>query len=167
MSCKWMEFLPMALIGVLFIMQIAIGLYLLPEISQNQMVAYLGVGMYFVSGLVFGMLPVFELRKKGEVSDGDSYVHTTRVVDSGLYSIVRHPQYLTWMLWAIAGVLLFQHWAVLLIGIPIVPLTYLDMIREERENVRKFGEEYKRYMQRVPRANFLWGIVRSLRGGRS
>lgn len=154
----------MTLISVLFILQIVIGLYLLPHISQDQILAYLGVGLYSLSGLIFGMLPVFEFRRRGAVRPGKSYVHTTVVVDTGIYSIVRHPQYLTWMLWAVAGMLLFQHWAVVLLGIPIIPLTYMDMIREERNNIGKFGKEYERYMEKVPRANFLWGIVRSLRG---
>jgi len=162
-NCK--DLLPMTLIGALFIMQLAAGFYLLPRVSQIETLAYMGVGLYSLSGLIFGLLPIFEFRRKGEVLPGKSYVRTTRVVDTGLYSIVRHPQYLTWMFWAVAGMLLFQHWTVVLLGIPIVPLTYLDMIREDKENVRKFGEEYERYMQRVPRANFLWGIVRSLRAG--
>ena len=157
----WKKFLPMALIGIFFIMQTAIGIAMLPRVPQNEMLAYLGVGLYSISGMVFGLLPVFQLRGRGGVTRGRSYVHTTRVVDTGLYSIVRHPQYLTWTLWAIAGMLLFQHWAVIVLGIPILPLTYVDMIREERENVRKFGEEYERYIDRVPRMNFIWGVIKA------
>jgi protein-S-isoprenylcysteine O-methyltransferase Ste14 len=118
MGRDWKGAMPMTLIGVLFTLQIAIGPYILPQVSQNLILAYLGVGLYSVSGIVFGMLPVFEFRKKGAVKRGESYVHTTRVVDSGLYSIVRHPQYLTWAFWAMAGMLLFQHWTAILLGIP-------------------------------------------------
>jgi protein-S-isoprenylcysteine O-methyltransferase Ste14 len=34
------------------------------------------------------------------------------------------------------------------------------MREEEQSNIEKFGDAYKRYMQVVPRANFLLGIIR-------
>jgi len=157
-----MDVLPMTFISLFFLSQIIAGFYLLPDISQNQIAAYIGVGLYSFSGLIFGMLPIFEFRMRGEVQKGKSYIHTTKLVDTGLYSIVRHPQYLTWMLWAIAGMLLFQHWIVILLGIPIIPFTYIDMDREDERMIEKFGDVYRNYMQRVPRANFLLGIIRSL-----
>ena len=115
------------------------------------------------SGLVFGGLLVFEFRKKGGVKSGKSYIHTTHVVDTGIYSIVRYPQYVTFMLWAIAGMLLFQHWIVVLLGVPIIPLTYIDLIKADKDAIEKFGDDYRAYMKKVPRANFLLGILRRSR----
>jgi protein-S-isoprenylcysteine O-methyltransferase Ste14 len=69
----------------------------------------------------------------------------------------------TFILWAIAGMLLFQHWIVVLLGVPIFPLTYIDLIRADKDAIKKFGDDYKRYMERVPRMNFLIGILQSLR----
>jgi len=125
--------------------------------------AYVGVGLYVFSGLVFGWLPVIEFRKKGGVRREKSYIHTTKLVDTGIYSIVRHPQYVTFILWAVAGMLLFQHWIVVLLGILIFPLTYIDLIRADRDAIEKFGDDYKAYMKKVPRANFLLGIIRRFR----
>ena len=48
-----------------------------------------GWGVMMISA-IFGWLPIFTFRKKGKVV-GRSYVHTTVVVDSGVYAIVRHP----------------------------------------------------------------------------
>jgi protein-S-isoprenylcysteine O-methyltransferase Ste14 len=67
------------------------------------------------------------------------------------------------MLWAIAGMLLFQHWIVVLLGIPILPLTYIDLIKADKDAIKKLGDDYKAYMKRVPRANFLLGIIRRCR----
>jgi protein-S-isoprenylcysteine O-methyltransferase Ste14 len=159
---SWMDILPSTLATLFFILQIIIGFYLLSEISQNEMLAYLGVGLYIFSGWIFGMLPVFQFRKKGGVKKGKSYIHTTKLVDTGIYSIVRHPQYVTFILWAIAGMLLFQHWIVICLGIPVIPLMYLDLIKADREGIKKFGDEYIRYMKKVPRANFLAGVFRVL-----
>ncbi|KYK32148.1 MAG: hypothetical protein AYK22_09295 [Thermoplasmatales archaeon SG8-52-3] len=162
-SYSWINVIPSTLASLLFILQIVVGLYLLSEVSQIEILAYTGIGLYVFSGIVFGMLPIFEFRKKGKVKKGKSYIHTTKLVDTGIYSIVRHPQYVTFMLWALAGMLLFQHWIVILLGIPVIPLTYIDLVKADKDAIGKFGDDYKKYMQKVPRANFLLGIIRLLR----
>ena len=162
-SFSWIDVIPSTFSSLLFISQIIVGIYLLSEIDQIAILAYTGVGLYVFSGLVFGMLPTFEFRKKGDVKKGKSYIHTTKIVDTGIYSIVRHPQYVTFIMWAIAGMLLFQHWIIILLGIPIIPLTYIDLLRADKRLIKKFGDNYKKYMQRVPRANFLLGVIRLLR----
>lgn len=160
---SWIDSITSTLVSLLFISQIIVGIYLLPEISQHKFLAYIGVGLYTFSGLIFGMLPVFEFRKKGRVQKGKSYIHTTKLVDTGIYAIVRHPQYITFMWWAIAGMCLFQHWIIICLGILILPLTYIDLVNADKNGLEKFGEEYKRYMEKVPRANFLLGIIRQIR----
>ena len=162
-SIFWINVIPSTVTSILFISQIIVGIYLISDISQIRILAYIGVGLYAFSGLIFGMLPVFEFRKNGRVVKGKSYIHTTELVDTGIYSIVRHPQYVTFILWAIAGMLLFQHWIVIILGIPIIPLTYIDLHNADKDGIKKFGDDYRQYMKRVPRANFLLGIIQSLR----
>lgn len=70
---------------------------------------------------------------------------------------------MTFILWGFAGMFLFQHWIVILLGIPIVPLTYVDLIKADRDAINKFGDAYRAYMESVPRANFLLGIIRWFR----
>ena len=146
-----------------FISQIVVGVYLLSEVSQIDVLAYVGVGLYVSSDIILGLLPVFEFRKKGGVKKGQSYVHTTKLVDTGIYSVVRHPQYVTFIMWAISGILLFQHWVVILLGIPVIPLTYMDLIKADKDAIEQFGEDYAAYMKKVPRANFLLGVIRRFR----
>ena len=161
-SFSLIDAVPSTLATLLFISQIIVGIYLLSYISQIKIFAYLGVGLYIFSGLIFGMLPTFEFRKKGEVKKGKSYIHTTKLVTTGIYSIVRHPQYITFILFSIAGMLLFQHWIVILLGIPIIPLMYIDLLKADKQLIEKFGDDYKQYMKKVPRANFVLGIIRLL-----
>jgi len=165
-SYDWMDVLPVTFTSLLLIAQIIVGIYFSDDVLQIQILAYLGVGLYVFSGLIFGMLPVFEFRKKGRVKKGKSYIHTTKIVDTGIYSIVRHPQFSTWILWTIAAMLLFQNWVVIMLGIPIIPLTYIDLLRADKRLIRKFGDDYKQYVKKVPRANFLIGIVRFLQNKR-
>ncbi len=160
---SWKDHVPVTFTTILFLSQIVVGVYLVSEVSQNEVLAYVGVGLYVFSGMIFGMLPVFEFRKKGGVREGQSYIHTTKLVDTGIYSVVRHPQYVTFILFAIAGMLLFQHWIIILLGIPIIPLTYIDLIKADKDAIEKFGDDYKAYMKKVPRANFLLGIIRRFR----
>jgi len=162
-SFSWMDFIPMTFTSILMISQIIVGFYLLSETSQIEILAYIGAGLYIFPGWIFGVLPIIEFRKKGGVKKGRSYVNTTKLVDTGIYSIVRHPQFITWILWAIAGMLIFQHWIVILLGIPIIPLTYIDLIMADKRLIEKFGDEYKQYMKKVPRANFILGILRLLK----
>jgi len=162
-SFSWMDVIPSTITSLLFISQIIVGIYLISDVSQIEISAYIGVGLYVFSGCTFGMLPVIEFRKKGRVKKGKSYIHTTKLVDTGIYSIVRHPQYVTFIMFAIAGMLLFQHWIIIILGIPIIPLTYIDLIRADKDSIEKFGDDYKAYMKRVPRGNFLLGIIRLFR----
>lgn len=91
-SSSWVDLIPVTITSVLFISMIIVGIYLLSEVSQIEVLAYIGVGLYVFSGLIFGWLPVTEFRKKGGVRKEKSYIHTTKLVDAGIYSIVRHPQ---------------------------------------------------------------------------
>jgi len=166
-SLSWIDFIPVTFVSILFISQIIVGICMLSYVSQIEILAYVGVGLYVFSGIVFGMLPVAEFRKRGGVKRGKSYIHTTKLVDTGIYSIVRHPQYVTFILWAIAGMLLFQHWIIIILGVPIIPLTYIDLIRADKDSIEKFGDDYKAYMKKVPRANFLLGIIRLLQRRKS
>jgi len=50
-------------------------------------------------------------------------------------------------------VLLFQHWISILLGIPIIPFTYIDLVRADKDLIEKFfGDYYKAYTKEIPRA---------------
>jgi len=104
-----------------------------------------------------------EFRKKGGAPKGESIVHTSVLVDSGVYAVVRHPQYLGFILFVLALVLMSQHWLSVISGALGSALFYKDILREEQMSIEKFGDAYKRYMERVPRMNLLIGILRYLR----
>jgi protein-S-isoprenylcysteine O-methyltransferase Ste14 len=102
---------------------------------------WIGWSIWAIS-LVFGLAPIFILRQRGGVARGKSYVKTTRLVDTSLYAIVRHPQYLACILLNLAFILLAQHWLVILLGVISAVLIYLDIQAADREGIEKFGEDY-------------------------
>ena len=120
---------------------------------------YLGFALWILSA-IFGWLPIHAFRKKGKVPKGKSYVHTTELVTSGVYRVVRHPQFLAGILLSLAFMLISQNWSVLALGIPVILIFYKDIFRADQSNTRKFGEAYASYMKEVPRANFLLGFIR-------
>jgi protein-S-isoprenylcysteine O-methyltransferase Ste14 len=147
--------------GILIVAQYILAFFVL-RLPGLKALQWMGWGVWVLS-LVFAFGPVFILRQRGGVEKGKSYVHTTKLVDTSLYAIVRHPQYLGGILLNLALMLLAQHWLVILVGVACAGLISWDMRAADREGLEKFGEEYRRYMQRVPRANFLLGLVRQVR----
>jgi protein-S-isoprenylcysteine O-methyltransferase Ste14 len=138
---------------------LAFFVYKLPGIQALQ---WVGWGIWAISG-IFGIAPIFILRAKGNVAKGKSYTETTQLVDSSLYAIVRHPQYVAGMLFNLAMMLLAQHWVVILVGVVSMVLIYIDIQAADKEGVEKFGETYRQYMEKVPQVNILLGLIRIIR----
>lgn len=75
---------------------------------------------------------------------------TEQIVTAGVYSIVRHPQYLGGLL-AHGGISLLLSAGYSLLSTPLmVVLLYLISGKEEEELIREFGGEYEDYKKRVP-----------------
>lgn len=115
--------------------------------------------------LVFAPMVMFP--RRGGVSKGKSWVDTTKLVNTGVYAIVRHPQY-TGGIYAIflTNFLLYPHWLFAILGLIGIVVVYLGCVEEDKLLVKKFGDDYRDYIQRVPRTNFWLGIIRLLRSRR-
>ncbi|MFC1946031.1 methyltransferase family protein [Chloroflexota bacterium] len=112
-------------------------------------------------GMVLVMAPIVMFPHRGGIPKGKSFVHTTRLVDTGIYAVVRHPQYLGGILFIfIATLLLYPHWLFAILGVPGVAILYLGTGGEEKHLINQFDSEYQAYMQRVPRMNIVLGIFR-------
>ena len=115
-----------------------------------------------VLSIYFALAPVYIFKKIANVPEGKSYIHTKTIVDTGLFGIVRHPQYLSMLLVEIGLVLIVQHWLILILSIICFVLTYYGILLQDKILVRKFKDDYIKYMEKVPRTNFLWGLIKSL-----
>jgi len=114
-----------------------------------------------LAGLIFFVLGLFELKKEGSAVEGESFLLTTTLVDSGVYAVVRHPEYLGSLLLVVGSVLISQHWLTLGLGLPLLVWFFVYVLPEEEKGlIEKFGDHYKRYRQNVPSINFLIGIIR-------
>ena len=114
-------------------------------------------------GLPFFLATAIYFPRKGKPQEGKSSMDVTAVVDTGLYGVVRHPQYLGCMLMMFASVLVSQHWLSVAVGVPIAFWIYSEIPKEEEGLILKFGDEYKGYMERVPRLNVVVGLLNYLK----
>ena len=72
-----------------------------------------------------------------------------KIMTSGPYSVVRHPQYLGAILVQVGMSFLFSAWYSLLFTPVYIFYNYLIAWKEEKELVREFGGEYKNYQKKV------------------
>jgi protein-S-isoprenylcysteine O-methyltransferase Ste14 len=136
----------MTILGIAFFLNlIAINLFP-PIIKELVVVGYTILGI----GALFFVLSVFTLRRKG----------VSNIVDSGIYGIVRHPMYLGGMMMFLSHIFFSQNWIVAIGTIAGIVCCYLIIQSADQRNIEKFGDDYKRYMQKVPKINFLVGLIR-------
>jgi protein-S-isoprenylcysteine O-methyltransferase Ste14 len=131
---------------------------------ESYLVLFIIGWVVWTFGMVLVMAPIVMFPRRGGVTKGQSYVHSTRLVDTGIYAIVRHPQYtggiyaifLTTFLW-------YPHWLFGVLGVIGTGVIYMGCREEDQRLIKKFGDDYIEYMQRVPRMYFVAGIIRVLR----
>jgi protein-S-isoprenylcysteine O-methyltransferase Ste14 len=143
----------MIIIGVVFFLNI-IAINLFPAISEELVV--IGYSIFGIGAFLY-ILSVFTLRGKG----------ISNIVDSGIYGVVRHPLYLGAMTMFFSHIFLGQNWIVAVGTVVALVCCYLIILLDEEKNLEKFGDDYKRYMEKAPRTNFVVGIIRLLRRRKS
>ncbi|MFW6198869.1 MAG: methyltransferase [Acidobacteriota bacterium] len=74
-----------------------------------------------------------------------------RLLQQGIYSRVRHPRYLSVLLGLLAMTLFANHLGLWVLLAAALPTTWALVRIEERELRQRFGAEYERYAERVPR----------------
>lgn len=73
-----------------------------------------------------------------------------KLVTGGIYALMRHPIYVSLILWAIAQPVLLLNWITGLGGVIAVSLIWIIRVpREERMMIDLFGDEYKKYLSRT------------------
>ncbi len=154
-GARWMMLY--AVLGIALVTQLCL-LFLLPA-GRIGWLIQVGWTLFALSA-IFGWLPILGFRRHGHVAKGRSYVHTTKLVTSGLYAIVRHPQFLASDFLAVAVMCITQHWGVYLAGVVGIAVNHLSMIKADRDLVEKFGEPYREYMKQVARWNPFIGFWR-------
>jgi protein-S-isoprenylcysteine O-methyltransferase Ste14 len=107
---------------------------------------YIGVALNIVGGLliVSGWRVIHREYWSKEKGEG-------KLVTDGIYAYIRHPQYSGFILLTFG---LLIHWATipLLVMWPLLVRQYVKLAKqEESEMIEQFGDDYREYMEKVPR----------------
>lgn len=127
-----------------------------------KLVVYIGMAILLIA-LLLGWLALMALKEKGEQHVDKIWMYARTEAPIGVYAVVRHPLYLSFLLLSLTLLLLSQHALTTLLFVIIAGLLDNDMYREDQGNIKKFGNEYRQYMEQVPRMNVLLGIIRYIR----
>jgi predicted signal transduction protein with EAL and GGDEF domain len=76
---------------------------------------------------------------------------------------INTDMYLGAMTMFFSHILLGQNWIAAIGSIVAIVCCYMIILSGDQRNIEKFGDNYKRYMQKVPRMNLFLGISRLLR----
>lgn len=114
-----------------------------PTIGLNPDIAKIAGGAIFAVGMSIVIAAFIQLMKAKREG--------WKLQTSGVYGIVRHPMYLGDVLWALGWSIIFNA----LYALALTPLwfflRYSIAVLEEEKLIEKYGENYKAYMQRVPK----------------
>jgi protein-S-isoprenylcysteine O-methyltransferase Ste14 len=108
------------------------------------------LGVFGLLLLVFSLFAFwrahFDLKANWSPSLEIRLNHT--LVTDGIYRLVRHPMYLSQLLWALAQILLMQNWLAEPINLLFfIPFYFLRSRAEEKMMLDRFGDQYRVYMQ--------------------
>jgi len=166
LSQKWNNILWSTLITILGIICFPANPLILTGVIETYThpALYITGGITWIFGMVLVLAPIVMFPRKGGVPKGKSFVSTTRLVTSGIYAAVRHPQYtggiyaifLTTLIW-------YPHWLFGVLGVFGIAVIYLSCREEDQRLIEKFGDDYRDYMARVPGMNVFLGTFRLIK----
>jgi len=121
-----------------------------PHFGPFHVLSYVFIGGGFIL-ISAGWKVLYEAQKQRQLAT------------AGIYQHVRHPQYVGFVL-VMFGFLLQWPTLLTLAMFPVLVFMYTRLARiEERESLATFGDDYRRYMQRVP--GFIPHISKLFSGG--
>jgi len=80
-----------------------------------------------------------------------------QLVTGGVFQYIRHPHYVSLLIVGFGLAFFFYSLAALLIAITAIPIMIWSIIDEEKLLVKQYGDEYRKYMEKVP-----WRIIPKL-----
>jgi protein-S-isoprenylcysteine O-methyltransferase Ste14 len=140
---------PLLYLGTLLV---GLGLnYLVPvRLGLDTATRYAGGGVLAIAGLALAAVAIGAFRRGGtNVRTSEPALH---IITAGPYRFSRNPIYVGGtLLYAGIAVLVDAPWALVLLAPLLVVMRYGVIAREERYLAAKFGDDYRRYKDRVRR----------------
>ncbi|UCF12864.1 MAG: isoprenylcysteine carboxylmethyltransferase family protein [Thermoplasmatales archaeon] len=77
-----------------------------------------------------------------------------QLITDGIFEYIRHPHYTSLLIVGFGLALFFFSLFALLIAVMAIPIMIWSIIDEEKLLIKQYGNEYKKYMEKVP-----WRII--------
>ncbi|MCK4352428.1 isoprenylcysteine carboxylmethyltransferase family protein [candidate division WOR-3 bacterium] len=103
-----------------------------------------------VGTIILGINFIIKILAQRQIGAIPALKKKSKLVTTGIYGIVRHPLYMSNGLLAVGMAILFKSLYAILFSIPYTLLYLLIIHFEEKDLLKKYGEEYKEYKKRVP-----------------
>ncbi|MFO7967016.1 MAG: isoprenylcysteine carboxylmethyltransferase family protein [Archaeoglobaceae archaeon] len=133
-----------------------------PGLGLEGYIAWGVGGIIFLFAVAFSILTMYQLKKgeRGEGGEGGEGGHSTRKMQTtGVYGIVRHPMYFGDVLWPVGWSIMFNAgYALALTPLWFILRLSFSILEEEKLIADRYGEEYVKYQQEVPK-RIIPGII--------
>ncbi len=104
-------------------------------------------GLFFF--LVFSWIQILSVKTLAESYSQDVLIHKDHaLITSGIFRVVRHPQYLAQMLMDLGAAAALLSYVVLPFAVIEIPLLIMRAMMEERLLAKYFKDEYKEYKKK-------------------
>ena len=129
--------------SVLGIVMLNVNNWFVDPFSYHQVISWI-----FLAGSLGLAVHGFWLLHAAGLPDGD-FENTTQLITIGAYSYIRHPLYCSLLLGGFGAFLKAFSIAGFVLLIILAGSVFVTGKIEEAENLKKFGEEYRKYMKRT------------------
>ena len=122
-----------------------------PDLTTTGLATAITGGVLALGGLSISLWSFYTTYRAGLILSTGHYVEEDHnLVTSGAYGFVRHPIYLgVFLVWLSLGIAFESPGVLLLTMLYVVPAMLAYIRSEERMMLSEFGEEYRRYRDRV------------------
>ena len=122
----------------------SVALLVIPATSYN----YLGI-IPVLAGVVLRFWASWTIFNTGNGTP--LYTRPAKaLVTTGPYRLIRNPLYLGGFLIYLGIIIVIPSLFLAILGLIGLPITFIGIVRDEKGLETKFGEDYRRYKQRVP-----------------
>lgn len=123
-----------------------------PGLGLEEFIAWALGGTIFLFALAFSILTMIQLKRGEEEGEGGGEHSTRELQTEGVYGVVRHPMYLADVLWPVGWSIMFNAgYALALTPLWFILRLSFSILEEEKLIADRYGEEYVKYQQKVPK----------------
>lgn len=120
--------------------------------------------IFWMFGFLLWLIPAITMRKSVKSKQkGQTYMETDKLVKSGIFKVIRHPQYLGFIFFNVGFIGITQRPVPILLAIISIILIVVGVQNEDKELEERFGKKYQKYKKKTPAFNLILGTVRLLK----